>query len=42
MTFRWSPRTPTTGYLLCNPSGCAEVSQLKILLIVDLGDFLKI
>src|SRR4249919_2804005 len=24
---RWSPRTPTTGYFLCNPSGCAEVSQ---------------
>jgi hypothetical protein len=21
-------RTPTTGYFLCNPSGCAEVSQL--------------
>jgi len=19
---RWSPRTPTTGYFLCNPSGC--------------------
>src|SRR5580765_8154664 len=25
---RWSPRTPTTGYFLCNPSGCTEVSQL--------------
>src|SRR6185369_2439704 len=25
---RWSSRTPTTGYFLCNPSGCAEVTQL--------------
>jgi len=22
IAFRWSPRTPTTGYFLCNPSGC--------------------
>src|SRR5688572_12848205 len=22
---RWSPQTSTTGYFLCNPSGCAEL-----------------
>ena len=26
--FRWSPRTPTTGYFLCNPAGWSD-SNLK-------------